>query len=121
MSAEATVQKEITVPIAPVPTQLRDIGSSTTNDQLTKNNIGELSGARLKFDPDKTDEGIFFVPAGAGSVVKVTTVQQNKPAKLVFLIPDSLAAGQYLLQVRARAKGSTKLRSGELSALLTVT
>lgn len=50
-----------------------------------------------------------------GAETKVTTVQKNKPAQLVFLILAGLAAGTYYLEV-----GGTQLRSGRLDAVLTV-
>lgn len=55
-----------------------------------------------------------------GAETKVATVQKNKPAQLVFLIPAGLAAGTYDLEVRARIVGGTQLRTGRLDAVLTV-
>ena len=93
----------------------------TTNDTVTVGNIGQLSGSRLKFDPAEADEGLYFT-ADAGGETKVTAVQKNKPAHLVFLIP-TLAAGTFHLEVRARTGIGTsarELRVGRLDAPLTV-
>ena len=116
----ATVVKEEAVKPAPNPIEYRDVGSDTTNDQLTPDNIGQLSGSRLKFDAAAADEGLFFLPLALGGETKADTVKRNKPAQLVFLVPTGLVAGQYRLEVRARISGGTELRTGRLDAVLTV-
>ncbi len=117
---QAGVVKDEAVKPAPNPLEYFDIGSDTTNDTVTVGNIGQLSGSRLKFDAAQADEGVFFIPTGGGAETKVTTVQKNKPAQLVFLVPAGLLAGTYYLEVRARIGGGTELRSGRLDAVLTV-
>lgn len=116
----ATVVKEEAVKPAPNPIEFRDIASDTSNGQVTPDNIGQLSGNRLKFDAAQADEGAYFVPLGIGAPTKVATVQKNKPSQLVFLIP-TLAVGDYQIEVRARISGGTELRTGRLDAVLTVT
>ena len=116
---QATVTKDEAIKPSPNPLEYRDVGSDTTNDQVTPGNIGQLSGSRLKYDPAQADEGIFFLPTGGGAEIKVTTVQKNNPAQLVFLVP-ALMPGTYYLEVRARMRaGATDLRTGRLDAVLT--
>ena len=117
----AGVEKVEAVKPSPSPIEYRDINSDTTNDTVTLGGIGQLSGSRLKFDPGKADEGLYFI-ATAGGETKVPTVQKNKPSQLVFLVP-TLVAGTYHLEVRARmARGTSarELRTGRLDAVLTV-
>ena len=117
--AAATVEKVEAVKPAPNPVEYRDIDSDSTNDSVTPENIGQLSGSRLKFDPTEADEGLYFV-ATAGGETKVLTVQKNKPSQLVFLVPP-LAATTYHLEVRARMGSGTsarELRIGRLDAPL---
>ena len=116
----ATVEKVEAVKPAPNPIEYRDIASDEINDTATVGNIGQLNGSRLKFDPAKADEGLYFV-ATAGGDTKVPTVQKNKPSQLVFLVP-ALVAGTYHLEVRARMGSGTssrQLRVGRLDATLT--
>ena len=115
----ATVAKVEAIKPAPSPIEYRDIGSDTTNDQLTPGNIGQLSGSRLKFDAAQADEGIYVV-ATIGGATKVATVQKNKPSQVVFLVPAGLIAGTYNIEVRARIAGGTELRIGRLDPVLTV-
>jgi len=117
---QATVTKDEAIKPSPNPLEYRDVGSDTTNDQVTPGNIGQLSGSRLKYDPAQADEGIFFLPTAGGAEIKVATVQKNKPAQLVFLVP-ALLPGTYYLEVRARMRAeAADLRTGRLDAVLTV-
>ena len=117
--ASATVEKVEAIKPSPNPIEYRDINSDTTNDQVTVGGIGQLSGSRLKYDDSQADEGIYFV-ATAGGETKVTVVQKNKPAQLVFSVPATLIAGTYNIEVRARIAGGTELRIGRLDPALTV-
>ncbi len=117
--ASATVQKLEALKPAPNPIQYRDVNSDTTNDQVTVGGIGEVSGNRLKYDAVQADEGIYFV-ATAGGETKVTVVQKNKPSQLVFIVPATLIAGTYNIDVRSRQRDSAELRIGRLDPVLTV-
>ncbi|MBN1517269.1 DUF4469 domain-containing protein [Candidatus Sumerlaeota bacterium] len=115
----AAVQKIESIKPAPNPVEYVDLGSGEANGTVTPGNIGTLNGHRLKFDPTQTDEGIFFVVVSHSSEVKVTNVQKNKPSQLVFLIPSTITADDYYLEVRARMQGGDELRTGRLDAILT--
>ena len=118
----ATVQKVEAHKPTPNPVEYRDIATNTTNDQVTPGNIGQLSGSRLKFDDATPDEGVYFVST-AGGETKVSLLQKNKPAQLVFLVPNSLVTGSYHVEVRARMATGTlarELRIGRLDATVMV-
>jgi hypothetical protein len=115
--ARATVQKVETILPAPTPLEYLDLGSGDVNHTLTPGTIGTINGSRLKFDDTRADEGIFFIDAG-GTEHKVALVQKNKPSQLVFLVPDTIPAGNLTLEVRARMRDSTELRTGHLDATL---
>ena len=59
-------------------------------------------------------------PAPGASPIKITAIQRNKPAQLVFLTSSVLAAGTYWLEVRARTGNVSDVRVGRLDAVLTV-
>ena len=117
---QATVAKDEAIKPAPNPLEYRDVGSDTTNDQVTPDNIGQLSGSRLKYDAAQADEGVFFIATAGGAEIKVTTLQKNKPAQLVFLVPAGLLVGTHYLEVRARMRALADLRTGRLDSVLTV-
>ena len=115
----ASVEKGEAVKPSPSPLAFDDAGSNTRNHTLTPGNIGTVVGSRLKVDPTKLDEGIFFVPVAGGAAVKATNPIENKPKRLILLIP-ALANGQYWLEVRARMPNGSELRVGRLPIALTV-
>ena len=96
-----------------------DLNSGERNGPLTPGGMGQIIGHRLKFDPDDTAQGIFFI-AEDGTETRVSVVGRNKPGELMFLVPDGLASGEYRLEVRAILKGSKEVRRGRLDEVLTV-
>ncbi|MBN1516485.1 DUF4469 domain-containing protein [Candidatus Sumerlaeota bacterium] len=105
----------------PMPTlvEYADLGSGETNGTVTPGNIGTLNGRRLKFNPNKSDEGIFFLAVSSGAGIKVPAAQKNRPTQLIFVIP-AVPPGDYYLEVRARQRDGAELRTGRLDATLTV-
>ena len=107
--------------VKPAPSLLDyvDLNSGERNGPLTPGGMGQIIGHRLKFDPDDTAQGIFFI-AEDGTETRVSVVGRNKPGELMFLVPDGLASGEYRLEVRAVSRGSHDIRTGALEATLTV-
>ena len=99
-----------------------DLASGTVNSLITPGTIGTLDGARMRVVPARADEGLYAVPEAGGAEVKVPAAnfQRNKPAQIIFLVPE-LAPGQWRLQVRNRPglAASASLRVAALNALLT--
>jgi len=104
---------------APNPVMFHDVTSGTDNGPLTPGGIGAASGNRLKFHPENLDEGVYFRPV-SGPETRVDHVQTNYPKKLVFQIPATLIPGPYRLEVRARHRPSSDLRTGLLQKQLQV-
>jgi|SaaInl7_200m_RNA_FD_contig_21_1767235_length_900_multi_23_in_0_out_0_1 hypothetical protein len=94
-----------------------DVSSQARDSVLTPGGFGKLTGHRLKFDSAVPDQGIFFV-ASDGNTTRVETIGHNKPAELMFLVPN-LTAGDYALEIRA-GFGESEIRTGMLEATLTV-
>jgi hypothetical protein len=117
----AKVTKNATILPKPDPLGYADLGSGQVNSTVTVGSIGTVYGARLRTDDEVADEGIFFVNTADGSETQVppANIQKNSPGELVFLIPF-LADGNYNLQVRAHFSKDGQLRTGTLSAELTV-
>lgn len=119
ISARGSASKQETIKPRPNPQEFTDINTGERNSVLTPGGMAQILGHRLKFDPAETVQGIFFV-ASDGSDAKVDVVGGNKPAELMFLVPDSLVSGDYTLEVRAVLPQRTDLRRGSLDAVLTV-
>lgn len=111
------VQQEANSP-HPKPEAFFDPVSGERNSQVNAGRVGQVTGRRLKFDPADPTQGIFFIAAD-GSAVRAEVMVMNTPRKLIFEVPAGLAAGDYVLEVRAAVNSGT-VRSGRLVDVLTV-
>ena len=107
----------------PYITEVKDVVSGKTNDILTKGGVVQLVGSRLKFDAKDKAQGIFFVPE-TGEAVRATVIAENKPARLMAIIPADLPAGTYYIEVRSKHSGGGKplkaVKAGRFAKPLTV-
>ena len=64
----------------------------------------------------------FFIPE-TGEAVRATVIAENKPARLMAIIPADLAAGNWYIEVRAKYANATKqlktLKAGRFGKALT--
>ena len=108
----------------PYITEVADIVSGKTNEVLTKGGIVQITGSRLKFDAKDASQGIFFVPE-TGNPVRASVIAENKPARLMAIIPAGLKAGTYYIEVRTKidmgGKKLKTLKTGPFAKPLTVT
>lgn len=92
------------------------------NEVLTKGGGVQPIGSRLKFDQKDASKGIFFVPE-TGARVRVAVIAENKPARLMAIIPADLAAGSWYIEVRTKYANATKqlktLKAGRFGKALT--
>ena len=86
--------------------------------------VVQLTGNRLKFDAKDAAQGIFFIPE-TGEAVRATVIAENKPARLMAIIPAGLKAGTYYIEVRTKidmgGKKLKTLKTGRFAKPLTVT
>ena len=115
----AQAVKQEAVKPKPNPLEYTDINSGERNSVLTPGGMGQLVGHRLKFAPADPEQGVFFMAPDGSSSTRVDVVGKNKPGELMFMVPDSLAAGDYVLMIRA-GFGEDDVRMGALEATLTV-
>lgn len=108
---------------SPYITQVTDVVSGKVNSQLTAGGIVELIGARLKFDPKDNTQGIFFIPEADGTEVRAAIIAENKPARLLAVIPSDLPVGNRYIEVRTKIIGSSQksktLKAGRFFKALT--
>ena len=116
-------EKTGTVSTDPYINEVKDVVSGTINTTLTKGGVVQITGSRLKFDQKDTAQGIFFVPE-TGEAVRATVIAENKPARLMAIIPADLAAGTYYIEVRSKHSGGGKplkaVKAGRFAKPLTV-
>ena len=107
----------------PYITEVTDIVTGTANTTLTKGGVVQLVGSRLKFDAKDKAQGIFFVPE-TGNPVRAAVIAENKPARVMAIIPADLPAGTYYIEVRSKHSGGGKplkaVKAGRFAKPLTV-
>ena len=117
---KATVTKQATISPEPAPLEFVDHATGTTNHSISPGNIGVIHGKRLKFNPDDTTEGIFFVDCN-DTATKAPAVVKNKPGELILSTPAlTTIANPYTIEVRARFTVTGELRVGSIDHPLTV-
>ena len=106
--AEKNVKLEKTSVPAPMPQiqEVRDSVSRSVNEKLTARGVIELRGYNLKIDGDESSCGLWFV-AENGTETKAEVIIENKPSKIIAMIPD-LAAGKYQVKVATQFSGGGK-------------
>ena len=123
-AAKVKCEKTETVSTDPYITEVTDVVSGKVNTVLTKGGVVQLTGSRLKFDQKDEAQGIFFVPE-TGTPVRAAVIAENKPARLMAIIPADLAQGTYYIEVRTKYANATKqlktLKVGRFAKPLTVT
>lgn len=105
--------------VIPEPLRFRDMVTDQRNSVVTPGGLGRLTGKRLKYDEADPAQGIFFIDDDSAET-RVEVFENNTPRKLAFLIPSTLAAGTYRLEVRAELFDTGVLRTGVLAYPLTV-
>ena len=116
-AARITVQKVQMSATGPYITEVKDAVVGSVNSTVAAGNVLQLTGARLKFLAGSDTNGVYLVPAsGEGAEVRCTTVIENKPARLMVIVPADAPAADYFVEVRttysAAAKEAKTLKSG---------
>ena len=115
-------EKTGTTSTDPYINEVKDIVSGTVNAELTKGGVVQITGSRLKFDQKDAVQGIFFIPE-TGNPVRAAVIAENKPARLMAIIPADLEAGTYYIEVRTKITSSPKalknLKTGRFFKALT--
>jgi hypothetical protein len=113
------VQAPVTGPII---VAIKDSLSGLTDGTVTAGGVLDIAGSRLKVYPDIPEDGVFFI-APDGTEYKVATLVENKPSRVIAMIP-ALPAGDYTLEVRTHYTNSStpgkQLRKTQFSKVLTV-
>ncbi|MDE5421520.1 DUF4469 domain-containing protein [Ancylomarina sp. DW003] len=116
------VEKVASAETIPHILEVKDSISGSVNDQISSEGVLEITGSRLKLDGDNATNGVYLV-ASDNTRNKVVTVVDNKPARLIVILP-TLAAGEYSLQITTQYNGGgsglKSPRTGTFSKLLTV-
>lgn len=123
--AASKIKPRKTTVADPVPQilEVKDIVSGSVNDVLTLGGVIRITGSRLKFLPEEPDNGIFLINE-QGEETKLTVIAENKPARLMAMLPPNQAQGIYWVEVRTTfstvGKPGKTLKAGRFGKELTL-
>jgi hypothetical protein len=104
----------------PLPEIVTDASSETDNFKVTPGGLAVVRGSLLKFDPQDTQQGIFFVSVdNLAEEIRAeiyTTIRSNE---INFQIP-ALEVKSYVLVVKSSHYSWSSVRKGEMEYILTV-
>ncbi len=80
---------------------LTDAGSGEVNSRLTPGGGVNLTGSKMKIDGDDPAVGLSLINQETSEATAIATASLlvNEPSKITFIVPASLAAGDYKLQI----------------------
>ena len=107
--AEKSVKFEKTSTTIPLPQiqEVKDSISGAVNETLTPNGVVEVRGYNLKIEGDDPACGLWFVAAN-GTETKAVTFIENKPSRIIAMIP-ALPADKYQIKVVSQYSNGIKL------------
>lgn len=121
ISAKVEVEKIKVVSRSSIVNGLYDYISKTENEVITPGGNGRIVGEYLKFEEADVAQGVFFEKKSTGELVRVSTeFMRNMPGELLFVIPDTLTAGTYRVEVRTILPQGKSVQKGVLKVDLTV-
>ena len=83
--------------------------------------IGILNGRLIKFDQTDKLQGIFLVPiCFSNPDIRIESYITIKSSEILFLFPQPLPKGEYLLEVRSTMRTKNTLFTGRLGNSITI-
>lgn len=98
-----SVKKVVASQPQPWVAQVQHSHKGSEYGQLYPGQVLKINGSLLKIVGQHPDNGIYFVAAD-GTPHKVTTLVENKPGRLIVLVPP-LKSGNYTLRITTQYKG----------------
>ena len=133
LAARITPSKDLRESLQSVPVRIRgmaaegnvinsitDVATGSVNAVLTAGGMANIKGVRIKIAGDAPGVGLFLTNQDTSAVVQVpmTAIGINDPSKISFVVPATLAAGDYLLSIGTQfTDASALLREARIVTL----
>jgi hypothetical protein len=112
-----------TAEAVPYILEVKDVVTNSRNELITPGGVIQIVGGRLKLATENSDSGIFLLDA-QDNATKIVHIVENKPSKLIAMVPANLVPGVYSVEVRTNLsntnKETKKLKTGRFQKELTV-
>jgi hypothetical protein len=89
------------------------------NRTVMSGSIVQVRGSHLLFDQADRKQGIFLVDE-YGMATRINSLVRHTSDNIVFMVPGSLAPGQYRFEMRTMNRYSVELRVSTLPGMLSV-
>ena len=115
--------------MAPVKTSIytvKDFATANINECLTRDNIVEIKGTKLKIAGENISNGISLIHIASGNttLIRAEQLAHNFPRSILFMVPRDIEPGDYHLEITTQysnAKTRTKEpRNYRFSSILKV-
>ena len=103
-ASQARAQKTETASTDPYIITVTDKVTGDTG-AVRAGSVMEITGSRLKFDAADAEQGVFAITASGEA--RCEPVLENKPARLMVMLPANTEAGEFSIEVRTKIIGST--------------
>jgi hypothetical protein len=85
--------------------EVKDMTSEVVNETLTPGGVMQLRGAKLKFLKKEDDNGVFLINE-QDEAIKLPQVIENKPSRIMAMLPADLPQGAYFVELRTTFAGT---------------
>lgn len=104
---------------APLIHTFINLHTKQSNQRFSSSHVISLRGKKLKFDPQDSNQGIFFVNEN-GLEFRVDNLIKNKPSELMFIVPEKISGHKFILEVRCLFPNTSQIRTGKYPEQLIV-
>jgi len=84
-----------------------DVATGAVNETITPQNMFVLTGYKLKVAGDHPDVGVWFKQVDGPAKLKVNSLAENTPTKLIGMLPDC-PSGTYKVVIKTQYTSSGK-------------
>jgi hypothetical protein len=98
--------------VIPQIKEVKDVVSATVNEKLTAKGIVEVMGYDIKIEGTDAACGLWFVKED-GQEIKATVIAENKPSKIIAMVPD-LTAGKWHVKIVTQYSGGKVLKTPKI-------
>lgn len=90
---------------------LTDVSSGEMNGRITPGGGVNLTGSKIKLDGDDSNVGISLINQATNEVITIAknAILVNDPSKITFIVPQTLATGDYKLSLCTQYSPSVKV------------
>lgn len=114
LATKIKLEKVESTQLLPFALTYTDGVSKEVNASAVSDGVGVIRGKRLRFDPEDSRLGVFFIPLSDPSAeIRATVYSEIKPSSVYFKVP-AIPAGDYKIAVRTLSNSGTEVLQGDL-------